>query len=139
MDTVQAVILSIKLKHLKEYEKARNHVANKYDEAFKDHPRIKTPARSNNSTHVFHQYTLTLEGVNRDNLKEHLAEKNIPSMIYYPVPLHHQLAYKMHHNPSDDFSISESLAKNVISLPIHTEMEDEQQEYIIHHVLEFCK
>lgn len=139
LDTVQAVILSIKLKYLKEYERSRNAVADIYDEAFRNHPMIKAPIRSSHSTHVFHQYTLTLNGVNRDDLKEYLAEKNIPSMIYYPVPLHHQLAYKMHYNPEDDFSISEDLAKHVISLPIHTEMEKEQQEYIIKHVLEFCQ
>lgn len=139
LDTVQAAILRIKLQHLKEYEQARNQVADTYDAAFANHPKLKTPKRAANSTHVFHQYTLTLNGVNRDSLKDYLAENNIPSMIYYPVPLHHQLAYKMHHKPSDDFSISENLARNVISLPIHTEMEKEQQEYIIHHVLEFCK
>lgn len=139
LDTVQAVILSIKLKHLKEYEAARNIVADTYDKAFANHPKIKPPVRAKNSTHVFHQYTLTLCGVDRDALKNYLAEKGIPSMIYYPVPLFHQLAYKHHHNPADDFSISEDLARTVISLPIHTEMEKEQQDYIIEHVLAFCK
>ena len=139
LDTVQAVILSVKLKHLNEYEAARNAVADAYDKAFANHPKIKTPLRSKNSTHVFHQYTLTLCGVDRDAMKEFLANKSIPTMIYYPVPLFHQLAYKHYHNPADDFSISESLARTVISLPIHTEMEKEQQDYIIAQVLEFCK
>jgi dTDP-4-amino-4,6-dideoxygalactose transaminase len=139
LDTIQAAILSIKLKQLKNYERARNEVAARYDSTFAGHPNIKCPVRSSNSTHVFHQYTLTLCGIDRDALRTYLAEQNIPSMIYYPVPLHHQLAYKMHHHPADDFSISESLANNVISLPIHTEMEQEQQDYIIHHVIEFCK
>lgn len=139
LDSIQAAILSIKLRHLRDYEASRNQVADTYDSAFQNHPRIKPPRRADHSTHVFHQYTLTLSQVDRDKLKDYLAEKGIPSMIYYPVPLHHQLAYKHHHNPKDDFSISESLAKNVISLPIHTEMEKDQQEYIIHHVLEFCK
>ena len=138
LDTVQAVILSVKLKHLKTYEAARNAVADAYDKAFKNHPKIKTPIRSKNSTHVFHQYTITLCGVDRDALKEFLATHQIPSMIYYPVPLFHQLAYKEHHNPADDFSISEDLARTVISLPIHTEMETAQQEFIIKKVLEFC-
>lgn len=138
LDTMQAVILSIKLKHLRTYEAARNAVADKYDQAFANHPKIKTPQRSKNSSHVFHQYTLTLCGVDRDALQKHLLEQGIPSMLYYPVPLHHQLAYKHHHNPADDFSISESLAKTVISLPIHTEMEAEQQDWIIKHFLAFC-
>jgi UDP-2-acetamido-2-deoxy-ribo-hexuluronate aminotransferase len=138
LDTVQAVILSIKLKHLKTYEAARNKVADTYDKAFASHPKIKTPIRAQNSTHVFHQYTLTLCGVERDGLREFLTEQNIPSMIYYPVPLHHQLAYKHHHNSADNFRITEDLAKCVISLPIHTEMEEDQQAFIIEKVLQYC-
>lgn len=131
LDSIQAAILKIKLAHLKDYEQKRNEVASYYDRAFASHKNIKIPVRASNSTHVFHQYTLTLCDADRDALKEFLAEKGIPSMIYYPVPLHHQLAYKMHHNPSDDFHISETLARTVISLPIHTEMEEEQLSYIV--------
>lgn len=130
LDTIQAAILKIKLKHLRDYEKNRNQVADFYDKAFANHSNITTPYRASNSTHVFHQYTLKLNGVDRDALKEFLASKDIPSMIYYPVPLHHQLAYKENLQPGDSFEISESLAKSVISLPIHTEMDAEQLNYI---------
>jgi UDP-2-acetamido-2-deoxy-ribo-hexuluronate aminotransferase len=137
LDTMQAVVLKIKLKHLKDYEKNRNAVASFYDKAFEGHPNISTPFRSSNSTHVFHQYTLKLTNADRDALKEFLASKNIPSMIYYPVPLHHQLAYKDNLQPGDSFEISESLAKSVISLPIHTEMDEEQLNYITETVKSF--
>ena len=130
LDTIQAAILKIKLKHLKEYENNRNSVADYYDKAFANHPNITIPFRAGNSTHVFHQYTLKLKDADRDALKEFLASKNIPSMIYYPVPLHHQLAYKDNLQPGDSFEISESLAKCVISLPIHTEVDEEQLHYI---------
>jgi UDP-2-acetamido-2-deoxy-ribo-hexuluronate aminotransferase len=137
LDTMQAVVLKIKLKHLRDYEKNRNAVANFYDKAFEGHPSIATPVRATNSTHVFHQYTLKLIDADRDALKEFLASKNIPSMIYYPVPLHHQLAYKENLQPGDHFEISESLAKCVISLPIHTEMDEEQLNYITETVKSF--
>ena len=130
LDTIQAAILKIKLKHLKEYENNRNSVADYYDKAFANHPNITIPFRAGNSTHVFHQYTLKLKDADRDALKEFLASKNIPSMIYYPVPLHHQLAYKDNLQLGDSFEISESLAKSVISLPIHTEVDEEQLRYI---------
>lgn len=130
LDTIQAAILNVKLSHLKEYEKRRNAVADYYDKAFSHHPNIKTPYRATNSTHVFHQYTLTLIDADRNALKEYLAEKNIPSMLYYPIPLHQQLAYKDYLSASDDFPISDSLASSVLSLPIHTEMDEEQLLYI---------
>lgn len=137
LDTMQAAILKIKLKHLKDYENNRNQVANFYDKEFANHPNIETPFRAANSTHVFHQYTLKLNNANRDSLKEFLASKDIPSMIYYPVPLHHQLAYKDNLRPGDSFEISESLAKSVISLPIHTEMDKDQLNYITETVKSF--
>jgi dTDP-4-amino-4,6-dideoxygalactose transaminase len=137
LDTMQAAILKIKLQHLHSYEKNRNEVASFYDKAFSDHPNISVPVRSKNSSHVFHQYTLILKDTDRDALREFLASKNIPSMIYYPVPLHHQLAYKEHLLPGQRFEISESLAKNVISLPIHTEMDEEQLIYITDTVKSF--
>lgn len=137
LDTIQAAVLKIKLKHLREYESKRNAVANFYDKAFEGHAHITIPVRALNSTHVFHQYTLKLFNADRDALKDFLASKNIPSMIYYPVPLHHQLAYKEHLLPGDRFDVSENLAKCVISLPIHTEMDDEQLDYITKTVKSF--
>jgi len=137
LDTIQAAILKIKLRHLKDYEKNRNIVAEFYDKVFAGHPNIATPFRAANSTHVFHQYTLKLNNADRDALKEFLASKNIPSMIYYPVPLHHQLAYKDNLQPGDHFEISEQLAKSVISLPIHTEMDEEQLNYITETIKSF--
>jgi len=137
LDTMQAAILKIKLQHLRIYESSRNEVASYYDRAFSGHPNMNIPVRAQNSTHVFHQYTLILKDADRDALKEFLASKDIPSMIYYPVPLHHQIAYKEHLIPGQQFEISESLAKNVISLPIHTEMEVEQLNYIVETVKSF--
>jgi UDP-2-acetamido-2-deoxy-ribo-hexuluronate aminotransferase len=137
LDSIQAAILKIKLKHLRDYEKNRNSAAAHYDRAFTNHPNITIPFRAANSTHVFHQYTLTLNNVDRDALKEFLANKNIPSMIYYPIPLHHQLAYKDNIQPGDSFEISETLAKSVISLPIHSEMDEEQLNYITETVKSF--
>lgn len=137
LDTMQAAILKIKLRELRNYEKNRNIVADYYDRAFANHAHITTPFRASNSSHVFHQYTLKLNDTDRDALKEFLASKDIPSMIYYPVPLHHQLAYKEHLKPSDSFPISESLAKSVLSLPIHTEMDEKQLLYITETVKSF--
>lgn len=138
LDTVQAAILDIKLKELDNYIAARNKVADYYDQAFANHPKIKTPARTSYSNHVFHQYTLVLEGVDRDALQAHLASKNIPAMIYYPVPGHKQ---KMFENFSDkyDLPITDWLTERVISLPIHTEMDEEQLQYITQNILDFCK
>lgn len=137
LDTIQAAILGVKLKHLDEYAKARNVVADYYDQAFKNNPYLKTPARVPNSTHVFHQYTLKTNGIDRNVLKAYLAEKGIPSMVYYPIPLHHQKAYASDEFPHGSLPVTESLCKCVISLPISTEMDEEQLEYITKHVLEF--
>lgn len=131
LDTLQAAILRVKLKHLTRYSTSRNEVANRYDEAFFNHPNIKTPQRASNSTHVFHQYTIQLEGCSRDQLKNYLQEKGVPTMVYYPVPLHLQNAYLEYGYHKGDFPVAESLCEKVLSLPIHTEMEESQQEYII--------
>ncbi len=138
LDTIQAAILKVKLKHLDDYAKARNAAAAFYDKAFANHPKIKTPERSKNSTHVFHQYTLVLNGVNRDKLREFLAEKNIPSMIYYPIPLHMQNAFKSDRYKPGDFPVTEKLCASVISLPMHTELNNETLKYITDSVIEFC-
>jgi dTDP-4-amino-4,6-dideoxygalactose transaminase len=132
LDTIQAAILSVKLKYLDDYKKARQSAAAVYDDAFKNVAGIQIPFRSSNSTHVFHQYTLKLdESINRDFLKEDLQKMGIPTMIYYPVPLHIQQAYYNPHFPMGSFPVSEMLSKTIISLPIHTEMTTEQLEYII--------
>ena len=94
LDSIQAAILRIKLKHLDEYAAARNKAAAYYDNAFKSNPRLKIPERFNSSNHVFHQYTLVTNGFDRNKLPEYLHEKGIPAMIYYPVPMHLQKAYK---------------------------------------------
>jgi len=137
LDTLQAAILNVKLKHLDRYSASRNEVAARYDKAFEEHEHVKAPVRVPNSTHAFHQYTVQIEGADRDELKAFLAEKGVPSMVYYPVPLHQQEAYKDLGFKLGDFPVSESLCKKVLSLPIHTEMEPEDQEYIIETVNSF--
>lgn len=137
LDSIQAAVLRVKLKHLDQYAAARNKAADFYDKAFANNPKIKSPARAKNSTHVFHQYTLVLNGVDRTQLKEYLASKDIPAMIYYPKPLHHQKAYANPMFKDADFPITIELCKNVISLPMHTEMDEDTLSYITSSVLEF--
>ena len=137
LDTMQAAILRVKLGHLDEYCEARQAAADYYDKAFANNPKIKTPARQLNSTHVFHQYTLVLNGVPRTALREHLENKGIPSMIYYPVPLHMQKAYTDPRYKHGDFPVTEALCGHVISLPMHTELTTEDLAYITTSVLEF--
>lgn len=137
LDTMQAAILRVKLRHLNEYCSARQAAAAFYDKAFANHPKVKTPARMQGSTHVFHQYTLVLNGVSRAALREHLEKKGIPSMIYYPIPLHMQKAYTDSRYKQGDFPVTEQLCANVISLPMHTEMTTSDLEYISSSVLEF--
>lgn len=139
LDTLQAGILRVKLKHLDRYSASRNEAADKYDAAFLNHSNIKTPRRATNSTHVFHQYTVQVEGASRDELKTYLQEKGVPTMVYYPVPLHLQHAYLQYGYQEGDFPVAESLCKKVLSFPIHTEMEIEQQSYIIDTVMSFFK
>lgn len=137
LDSIQAAILRIKLRHLDEYAAARRAVADYYDKAFSGHPEITTPKRAKWSTHVFHQYTLVLNGADRNKLREFLAERNIPAMIYYPVPLHLQKAYIDPRYKAGDFPVTEHLCANVISLPIHTEMTEDVLSFITQNVLEF--
>lgn len=142
LDSIQAAVLEAKLPHLKEYSAARQAAAAYYDKAFACHPRIMTPARDPKSTHVFHQYTLRLvapEGQDtaayRNALREKLAEKEIPAMIYYPVPLHLQKAYLDPRYKKGDFPAAERLMDCVLSLPMHTCLDEEQLEYITKNVL----
>lgn len=138
LDSIQAAILRIKLRHLDEYAAARNKAADYYDNAFKNNPSLVIPARAKNSTHVFHQYTLQLKGKSRDKMKEFLAAKDIPAMIYYPIPLHMQKAYTDPRYKAGDFPVTEQLCKDVFSLPMQTELSEEQLKYITSAVLEFC-
>lgn len=137
LDSIQAAILRMKLKHLDEYSTARNNAANYYDRAFKNNTKLKTPSRFEKSTHVFHQYTLITDNIDRNKLQQYLQEKKIPAMIYYPVPMHLQKAYLDPRYKAGDFKVSESLSKTVISLPMHTELDEEQLKYITGSVLEF--
>ncbi len=139
LDSIQAAILRIKLRHLDQYAEARRNVADIYDSRFAGESTITTPKREPRSTHVFHQYTLKLRGVDRFALKNFLQEREIPAMVYYPVPLHMQKAYVDPRYKEGDFPVTEDLCKCVISLPIHTEMEENQQEYICNSILEFIR
>lgn len=139
LDSIQAAILKVKLKHLDKYAAARNKAAAFYNKAFANNPKITTPATAKNSTHVFHQYTLKLTGVDRDQLKEHLASRDIPSMIYYPVALHSQKAYRHPANENRKYPVTDKLCTSVISLPMHTELDEETLKYITDSVLEFTK
>ena len=136
LDSMQAAILNVKLKNLDVYNKQRQNTAEKYDAGLKDIPGISIPSRFEKSTHVFHQYTIKI-AQNREGLKEHLQEKGIPSMIYYPVPLHLSEAYRVYGYKQGDFPVSEKIAKEVLSLPMHTELDVEQIEYICETIKEF--
>lgn len=136
LDSVQAAILRRKLPHLDAYNEARRKAANFYDEAFAGHPHLLIPKREENSTHVFHQYTLRVLNGKRNELQEFLASKEIPAMIYYPVALRKQKAYFQASNDAD-FKNTDKLLYQVISLPMHTELDEEQLKYITESVLEF--
>jgi len=141
LDSMQAAVLDAKLPNLDAYNTARRRAARQYNEAFKDHPNITTPTGLENGDssddHVFHQYTLNLEGIDRDALVSHLQEKNIPCGVYYPIPLHRQKAYKDERYNEADFKVTNQLVTSVISLPMHTELDDEQINYITDTVLNF--
>ncbi|HQT24187.1 MAG: transcriptional regulator [Sphingobacteriales bacterium 17-39-43] len=137
LDTIQAAILRIKLSYLNEYNKARNSVAERYDKAFEGLTDILIPERATFSTHVFHQYTVKVKSGSRDELKKFLQSKNIPSMIYYPLPLHLQKAYRGYGYPEGSFPVSERLCEQVLSLPIHSEMKEDQQAFIIDNIFNF--
>jgi UDP-2-acetamido-2-deoxy-ribo-hexuluronate aminotransferase len=137
LDAMQAAILDIKLKHLDEYIDARRKAADYYDAAFASNDKITVPFRGANNNHVFHQYTLTLNGVDRDALNKYLAEVGVPSMIYYPVPAHKQKMFDGFGGSDYHLEITDWLTERVISLPMHTELEKEQQDFIIKEVLNF--
>lgn len=137
LDTIQAAILSIKLKYLDQYEQARQQAAKRYDEAFEGIDDLLIPKKETFSTHVYHQYTLKVKGGKRDELKTFLEQNDIPAMIYYPVPLHKQKAFLPIARQGGTLNVSEMLAEQVLSLPMHTELDEEQQTYIINKVREF--
>ncbi|WP_120230588.1 DegT/DnrJ/EryC1/StrS family aminotransferase [Chryseobacterium sp. AG363] len=136
LDSIQAAVLRKKLPHLDSYNEARRKAADFYDEAFEGNPNILTPKRAENSTHVFHQYTLRILNGKRNELQKFLAEKEIPAMIYYPVALRKQKAYFQESNAAD-FVNTDKLLDQVISLPMHTELDEEQLKYITDAVIEF--
>lgn len=136
LDSLQATVLRKKLPFLDAYNDARRKAADFYDQAFKDHPEILTPKRAKNSSHVFHQYTLRIMNGKRNELQKFLASKDIPAMIYYPVALRKQKAYFQDADEAD-FKNTDQLLDEVISLPMHTELDEEQLKYITDSVLEF--
>jgi dTDP-4-amino-4,6-dideoxygalactose transaminase len=136
LDTLQAAILSVKLRYLDGYAKKRNEVAGFYDRALSKNS-VQTPVRAQNSTHVFHQYTLQLRKGNRDAFQKYLSDHGIPTMIYYPVSLHLQKAYRRTGFGEGSFPITERLSNTVISLPMHTELEPDQLDFICSTVNEF--
>lgn len=138
LDTIQAAVLDVKLKYLDEYNMARRAAADYYDAAFEDVTGIATPLRADNSSHIFHQYTMVLdEDVDRGALMKYLESKGIPSMIYYPIPLHRQEALGSARGKDYDFPTTEMLCKRVVSLPMHTELTEEQLGYISNTVIRF--
>ena len=139
LDSIQAAVLRIKLKELDGYINARRKVADYYDNFFAQFEGVNTPVRSDKSRHVFHQYTLTLEGIDRGALNAFLAEKNIPSMIYYPVPAHKQEMFSSFNSAETELPATDWLGERVLSLPIHTEMSEEQLAFICNGVAEFMK
>jgi len=139
LDSVQAAILDVKLKYLDEFAAARRRVADLYDEAFKSIEELQTPTREKRSTHVFHQYTLRVLDGRRDALKEFLNERGVPANIYYPVPLNRQKAFAPFVPAELDLPVTEMLCREVLSLPIHTEMDGKMLEHIAETASEFFK
>ena len=138
LDSIQAAILRLKLRSLDNYCEARINAADYYDAYFADIKEIKTPVRDKTSKHVFHQYTMQLEGIDRDKLSEFLATKNIPSMIYYPIPAHKQKMFA-HFNLKCTLPETDLLTTQVLSLPMHTELQEDQMKFIINSVLDCIK
>ena len=138
LDTLQAAVLDVKLKHLNTYCESRQKAANFYDVALSSIDGITIPFRSSFSTHVFHQYTIKVDPkYSRDNLKQYLAKNGIPSMIYYPIPLHEQKAYNVFTNEALEFPIATSLCNRVLSLPMHTHLQKEELKFIVKHIKNF--
>jgi UDP-2-acetamido-2-deoxy-ribo-hexuluronate aminotransferase len=137
LDSLQAAVLRIKLGYLKEYTAARQFAAAYYDEGFKNETALLTPMRDTKSSHVFHQYTIKTRGIDRNEMQSFLASNNVPSMIYYPIPVHKQKAYMDERYDTVDFSNTDALCESVISLPMQTELSEIQLEYIVNTVKKF--
>ncbi len=137
LDTIQAAILNVKLLHLDEYNRARQIAAEYYNKALKNATKLILPETANFTNHIYHQYTIKLKEIDRNEMQEYLSSKGIPTMIYYPVPLHKQKAFASPSSKENKFPVTEELCKSVISLPIHTELDEEQLEYICNHVIDF--
>jgi len=140
LDSIQAAVLNAKLPNLDTYNDARQTAAQKYSDALAGHSNIVTPViKGDRDSHVFHQYTLRILNADRDGLMQHLLDKGIPCAIYYPIPLHSQKAYTDARYNEADFPVTNQLVKEVISLPMHTELDDEQIKFITDSILEFLK
>ncbi len=137
LDTIQAAILNVKLKYLDQFNKSRIYAADYYDEAFTGCRSIITPERSRFSTHIFHQYTVRVRDGKRDGLRKYLTDKKIPSMVYYPGPLHSQNAYKYLGYSENDFPVTSALCSEVLSLPMHPDLEQQQLDYISKNIIEY--
>ena len=137
LDAMQAAILNIKLKQLDEYIAARRKAADFYDRSFANNKHITIPFRARNNKHVFHQYTLILNDIDRNALNQYLTGQGVPNMIYYPVPAHKQKMFDAFGGSNYNLPVTDWLTERVISLPIHTELDEEQQTFITNKVLEF--
>ena len=139
LDTLQAAILRVKLQNLEDYHRRRQEAARWYDSSLRDVEGLQVPVRSSFSTHIFHQYTLLVGAKIRDELMQYLQKQGIPSQVYYPLPLHLQRAYKYLAYHTGDFPVSEDLCKRVLSIPMHTELDQEQLAYISEQIKDFFK
>lgn len=137
LDSIQAAILSVKLKHLEEYHSKRQWAANFYDQALQNISWLSLPKRIENSTHVFHQYSIIINNNKRDDLKYYLEKHGIPTMIYYPVPIHRQKAYQIYNFNDNDFPNANYVSEHILSLPMHTELTEEQLTYICDKIKSF--
>lgn len=137
LDTIQAAVLGIKLKNLDNYIASRQIAANYYNEFFSQIDGVTTPGFDPKSTHVFHQYTLKIDDIDQYEMQTYLKDKGVPAMIYYPVALHSQDAYGAENYSDEDFEVTNSLCKSVISLPMHTELESDQLQFICNTIKEY--
>ncbi len=139
LDTLQAAILDVKLKYLEKYNLSRSKAAGYYDAALGDIDRLQIPARSGQSTHIYHAYTLKTAPADRDSLRDFLKQRGVPTMVYYPVPMHLQKAYSHYGYREGDFPVAEELCRSVLSIPMHTELQEDQLEYICNTIREYYK
>jgi UDP-2-acetamido-2-deoxy-ribo-hexuluronate aminotransferase len=139
LDTLQAAVLDVKLKYLPEYNRRRAAAAGYYDNALKGIHQVQLPKRMKQSTHIFHTYTLKVPVPDRDPLRDFLESRGVPTMVYYPVPMHLQKAYSSYGYREGDFPVSEELCGSVVSIPMHTELQEKQLEHICNSIVEFFK